>query len=268
MQCLKISPHTRYRTGSPSYHHPWCSCCWPCRHRNCHWFLPGRCAWAKGHVTCNTSGIAVTTASINSTPHMGLSSFPPESSPRSSLTVWSTLCLTSACVFISSPATKVVNICELINGIVNKVAIDTYHFYYQKMRTMIKVNEAVMLVSHVSLIVGRILTFCIVTWLLFETLCCQSRPSSVMYPTFSTVNASLYCLDEVTGLKKTTTLRHESCCISLKSTVFWMSVVNCSAFCLIVAVWLLLHTPGSIICPETTINKTCSRSWKKKTSRQ
>lgn len=54
------------------------------------------------------------------------------------------------------------------------------------------------------------------------------------------------------------------CCISLKTTAFWMSVVNCSAFCLIVAVWLLLHMPGSIICPETTINKTCSQSWKKK----
>lgn len=76
VQCLKITPHTRYRTGSPSYNHPWRSCCWPCRHRNCHWFLPGRCAWAKGHVTCNTSGIASTTASINNTPHMGLSSSP------------------------------------------------------------------------------------------------------------------------------------------------------------------------------------------------
>lgn len=131
---------------------------------------------------------------------------PPESSPHSSLTVRSTLCLARACVFNSSPASKVVNICELINIIVSKVAINTDHFYYQKMRTMIKVNEAVMLVSLVSLIVGCILTFRIVTWILFETLRCQSRPSSVIYPTFSTVNASLYCLDEVTGLKKNNNL--------------------------------------------------------------
>lgn len=43
--CLKI---TLYKTNSPSYHHLWQpSClpyCWPCRHRNCHWFLSGRCA--------------------------------------------------------------------------------------------------------------------------------------------------------------------------------------------------------------------------------
>lgn len=44
LQCLKITPPILYRTNTPFYHHLWRPYCWPCRHRNCLWFLPGRCA--------------------------------------------------------------------------------------------------------------------------------------------------------------------------------------------------------------------------------
>lgn len=79
--CLKI---TLYKTNSPSYHHLWQpSClpyCWPCRHRNCHWFLSGRCAGQRvmwHTIEVGSPGQRPPSAA----PHGAFLSFPPPPPP-------------------------------------------------------------------------------------------------------------------------------------------------------------------------------------------
>lgn len=98
LQCLKITPLTLYRTNSPSYHHLWHPYCWPCRHRNSHWFLPGRCAGQRvmwHTIQVGSPGQRPTSAA----PHGAFLSFlPPSFSPSNSLipsfpTNTSTICI-------------------------------------------------------------------------------------------------------------------------------------------------------------------------------
>lgn len=103
LQCLKITPHNMYRTISPSYHHLWRSCCWPCHHRNCHWFLPGRCAgqrvtWHAIQVGSPGQRPPYTALRTWGFPLLSASTFPSLPSPRSLLIMLPVCFSKSVCI--------------------------------------------------------------------------------------------------------------------------------------------------------------------------